>query len=228
MGQTLRIKELYSIERPREKLINYGTSRLADEELLAILLRTGRKGKNAIELAKDILIQLRNNEFSTSSDNAKIISFGKIKGIGIAKACEIIACLELGKRFNSNLKHRAVITPEDMWNESSDIHNAKREHLVIFLLDTRFNLIKKEIISVGTLNENLVHPREVFEPAIKNSAASIVLVHNHPSGISEPSTADLNVTNQIVSAGKILGIEVNDHLIVTSEGWFSFKGNNLL
>ena len=220
----MKIKDLPKVDRPREKLEKYGPERLSNSELLAILLRTGGKGINVVELAKKIL-----GKFS-GSGLAKA-GFKELKntfGLGAAKACEIVACFELGRRLLQNKKSRIYLTPKDVWNELKDIRDNKKEHFVIFFLDARNQEIKREIISVGSLNANLVHPREVFEPAVRHLAAQVILAHNHPSGDPEPSEDDLEITKQLIEAGKILGIEVVDHIIVTKNNYFSFKDGNLI
>lgn len=218
------IRDLPKIERPREKLIQYGPHRLSNTELLAIILRSGKKGENVIELSNKILKKFK-------SENLPILSYKELKdfpGLGPAKACEIIACFELGKRLLKGKTEGFYLHPEDVWKELKDIRDNKKEHFVIFYLDSRNQEIKREVISVGSLNASLVHPREVFEPAVKNLAAQILLAHNHPSGDSEPSEEDLEINKRLSEAGKILGIEVIDHIIVTRNSYFSFKEKELL
>ena len=191
---------------------------------MAILLRSGKKGKNVIELASKILKRF-------SKDKLPNLTFNDLKnysGLGPAKACEIIACFELGKRLLKDKKVKIYLTPKEIWEELKDLRDHKKEHFVIFYLDSRNQEIKREIISVGSLNANLVHPREVFEPAVRNLAAQIILAHNHPSGDPEPSEDDLEITKRLVEAGKILGIEVIDHIIITKTGFVSFKEKGLL
>jgi DNA repair protein RadC len=219
-----KIKDLPKIERPREKLIQYGPVRLSNSELLAIILRSGKKGENVIDLANKILKKYK-------SDNLPCLSYKELKdfpGLGPAKACEIVACFELGKRLLKGKIVGLYLKPEDIWKELKDIRDHKKEHFVIFFLDSRNQEIKREVISVGSLNANLVHPREVFEPAVKNLAAQVILAHNHPSGDHEPSEDDLGITKRLVEAGKILGIEIVDHIIVTRNSFFSFKDKELI
>lgn len=218
------IKDLPKVERPREKLMQYGPEKLSNSELLAILLRSGKKGENVIELANKILKRF-------SKDELPNLTFNDLKdypGLGPAKVCEIVACFELGKRLLKDKKVQIYLTPKEIWEELKDLRDHKKEHFVIFYLDSRNQEIKREIVSVGSLNANLVHPREVFEPAVRNLAAQIILAHNHPSGDPEPSEDDLVITKRLVGAGKIMGIEINDHIIVTKNGFFSFKEKNLL
>ena len=220
----MKIKDLPKVDRPREKLEKYGPEKLSDSELLAILLRTGAKGINVVELARKTL-----GKFS-GSGLAKA-NFKELKntfGLGAAKACEIVACFELGRRLLQNKKSQIYLTPKDVWNELKDIRDNKKEHFVIFFLDARNQEIKREIISVGSLNANLVHPREVFEPAVRHLAAQIILAHNHPVGDPMPSKEDSEITKQLVDAGKLLGIEIKDHVIVSKANFFSFTDHKLL
>ena len=219
-----KIKDLPRILRPREKLLRYGPEKLSNSELLAILLRTGQKGRNVVELAKKLL----QKHGSQNLPNLDVKELKRFPGIGPAKACEIVACFELGKRLLQRKQAEIYLKPKDVWNELKDLRNHKKEHFVIFYLDTRNQEIKREIISIGSLNANLVHPREVFEPAVRNSAAQIILAHNHPSADPNPSKEDFEVTQRLVKAGKILGIEVIDHIIVTKNGFISFKEKSLI
>ena len=218
------IKDLPKVERPREKLMQYGPGKLSNSELLAIVLRSGKKGENVIELANKILKRF-------SKDELPNLTFNDLKdypGLGPAKACEIVACFELGKRLLKDKKAEIYLKPREIWEELKDLRDHKKEHFVIFYLDSRNQEIKREIVSVGSLNTNLVHPREVFEPAVRNLAAQIILAHNHPSGDPEPSEDDLEITKRLVESGKILGIEVIDHIIITKTGFISFKEKNLI
>jgi len=219
-----KIKDLPKVERPREKLMQYGPEKLSNSELLAILLRSGKKGENVIELANKILKRF-------SKDELPSLTFNDLKdypGLGPAKACEIIACFELGKRLLKDKKAEIYLEPKEIWEELKDLRDHRKEHFVIFYLDSRNQEIKREIISVGSLNANLVHPREVFEPAVRNLAAQIILAHNHPSGDPEPSEDDLLLTKKLVESGKILGIEVIDHIIVAKDDFFSFKNKGII
>ncbi len=224
MQEKIKVKDLPRIERPREKLVRYGPERLSNSELLAIILRTGKRGENVIELAEKILKKYGAEKLPhLSLDDLK-----KIKGIGIAKACQIIACFELAKRLLKERKRESYTTPKDVWDQLRNIRDNKKEHFVVFYLDTRGREIVREVISVGTLNESLVHPREVFEPAIRNLCARIIVAHNHPSGDPAPSREDIEITKRLVDAGKILGIELVDHVIVTRDSFFSFKEKGLI
>lgn len=213
-----KIKDIPKFDRPREKMEKYGPGRLSDAELLAILLRTGTKDLNVLKLAQKVLQKFEKEKFvDVSIDDLK-----DIHGLGIVKSCEILACFELGRRMLKEKKSSILLSPKDVWERMEDIRASKKEHFVVFYLDSRNQEIQKEIISVGTLNESLVHPREVFESAIKNNAASIIIAHNHPSGDLEPSQSDIDVTKKLIHAGKILDIKIVSHVIVTKDKWNEF------
>ena len=220
----MKIKDLPKVDRPREKLEKYGPERLSNSELLAILLRTGGKGVNVVELSNKILKKF-------SGDGLPKTTVKELKntlGFGSAKACEIVACFELGRRLLQNKQSALLLSPQDVWEELKDIRDNKKEHFVIFFLDTRNQEIKREIISVGSLNTNLVHPREVFEPAVRYLAAQIIVAHNHPSDDPSPSQEDVVITKQLIDAGKLLGIELKDHVIVSKANLFSFAEHKLI
>lgn len=218
-----KLKNLHKIEWPREKLLYYGAGKLSKSELLAILLRTGTKGVDVVELSKKILRKFP--KFSLA--DANIEELKNTFGLGEAKACEIIACFELGRRMLKGKETNLILSPKDVWENLKDIRDNKKEHFVVFYLDSRNQEIKRNTISVGTLNANLVHPREVFEPAVISSAAQIIVAHNHPSGETEPSNDDLATTKRLKEAGKIMGIEVLDHIIVTRDSFCSLRERNV-
>ena len=219
----MKIKDLQKIELPREKLEKYGPTKLSDHELLAVLLGSGIEGVNVLELSKKI-IALINKIGITKITLDDLL---EIKGLGPAKALQIIAVLELGKRFNND-KKKEVLSPDDVWKLCADIRESKKEHFVAFYLNTQNQLIEKQIISIGTLNTSLVHPREVFEPAVALHAASVIVAHNHPSGATDPSDDDRLVTKRLVEAGSLMGIEVLDHIIVTNDTFLSFKEKGII
>jgi DNA repair protein RadC len=221
-----KIKDLPKVERPREKLISKGAQNLKDEELLAILIRTGIEGKNVLEVARQILRKYSKKRILKMDYNDLI----KIKGVSSAKACTILAALELAKRI---LKIGETTIPviestKDVLAQFSYLRDKKREHLAALYLNARNEMIFKKHLFVGTLNANLVHPREIFEQALLHNAASVILVHNHPSGDPEPSQDDLEITKRIIEAGKIMGINVLDHIIITKTKVFSFKEKKLI
>ncbi len=217
-----KLKDTPKLDRPREKMMKYGPGKLGDAELLAILLRTGTKDLNVLKLSQKILNKFKNSEII----NASIGELKTIHGLGPAKACEIVACFELGKRMLKDKKSSVLLSPKDVWERMEDIRGSKKEHFIVFYLDSRNQEIQREIISVGTLNESLVHPREVFEGAIKNNASSIILAHNHPSGDLGPSQADIEITKKLIHAGKILDIRIISHVIVTKDTWNELENND--
>ncbi len=222
----MRIKDLPKIERPREKLIQKGPQNLKDEELLAILLGTGVEGKNVLEVARQILRKYSKKRLL----KMKYEDISKIKGIGPAKACTILAATELIKRA---LKIQDETLPiiqsvKDMMAQAVYMRDKTREHFMAIYLNARNEMIFKKPMFIGTLNANLVHPREIFAEALKQNAASVILAHNHPSGDPEPSEDDLTITKRLVEAGKIMGIDVLDHIIITKTKVFSFKEKKLI
>ena len=222
----MKIKDLPKSDRPREKLIAKGAENLKDSELLAILLRTGKTGKNVIEIASQILSKYSKKRLLQMTYD----DLSKISGIDSAKATTLLAAFELSKRaLEVNDTNLPVInTARDAAAQLSDMRDLKKEHFVALYLNAKNQLVHKETISMGTLNANLVHPREVFEPALKHSAAQIIAAHNHPSGDPKPSEDDIELTKRLTDAGKMMGIEIMDHVIVSKNSHFSFKEEKLL
>ena len=222
----MKLKELPKVERPREKLIAKGPQNLKDEELLAILLRTGREGKNVLEVAKQILRKYSKKRLF----KLKYEDLTKIKGIDSAKACTILAAVELVKRALKIGEETLPIirSTKDVIAQAVYMRDKAREHLMGIYLNARNEMVFKKPIFIGTLNANLVHPREIFAEALKQNAASVILVHNHPSGDAEPSEDDLTITKRITEAGKIMGIDVLDHVIITKNKVFSLKEKKLI
>ncbi len=221
-----KIKDLPRVEKPREKLIEKGADALKDSELLAILLGSGYKGKNVIQLAKRILSEHPLKKLR----DMPIQNLKKLKGIGNAKACLIRAAFEFSKRaFMVGEDLLPIVKkPKHAANQVTEIRKQRKEHFVVLYLNARNQVIHKETVSIGTLNASLVHPREVFQPAVAKSAASIVLTHNHPSGSTSPSEDDIEITRRMVKAGEIMGIEVLDHVIVSEKGYRSLKEEGLM
>ena len=226
MQKSPKIKDLPKIERPREKLIAKGPQNLKDEELLAILLRTGIEGKNVLEIARQILRKYSKKRIL----KMKYEDLIKIKGINSAKACTILASIELIKRALEVGEETLpkIESIKDVIAQMSYLRDKTREHLAALYLNARNELVFKKHIFVGTLDANIAHPREIFEYALANHAASVILVHNHPSGDPQPSKADLEITKRILEAGKILGIDLLDHIIITKTKAFSFKEKKLI
>lgn len=183
---------------------------------------TGIQGINVVEFSKRIIKKIE----KIGIEKLTLDQLLKIKGLGSAKALLILSAVEFGKRMMT--EKTEILSPHLIWNSCVDICSSQREHFVVFYLDTQNKLIERQIISVGTLNASLVHPREVFEPALSLHAASIIIAHNHPSGNLEPSREDLEVTERLVNAGKLLGIDIIDHVIVVKGRYMSFKQKRLL
>lgn len=223
------IRELPKEERPREKLIKYGESYLSNSELLAILIGTGTKETSSIDLAHKILA-LEKNGIAYLTE-CSVEELCKIPGIGIAKGAQIIAAIELGKRIAIRPKVKKVQISEPGKVATlfiEEMRYLKKEIFKILLLNSKNEIITIEEISVGSLNASIVHPREVFQIAIRKSAAAIILVHNHPSGSTVPSQEDVDVTNRLIEGGNLLGINVIDHLIIGDGNYLSFKERMLM
>lgn len=216
------IKDIPDFDKPREKLAARGPESLSDSELLAILLGSGVKGKDVFQVARAILRKL-------DKDKEKIDVNGlvSIEGVGFARACQIIASFEFARR--RLLKESIVIQKaEDVLPLISHIADKKQEYFICISLNGANEVIGNRVVTVGLLNANQVHPREVFVDAVSDRAASIILAHNHPSGVLMPSPDDITTTNQLVDAGKIIGISVLDHIIITKKGHLSLKERGIL
>ncbi|MDD5451169.1 MAG: DNA repair protein RadC [Desulfovibrionales bacterium] len=216
------IKDLPNFDRPREKLAAQGPEALSDIELLAILLGSGVKGKNVFQVAQSILRRL-------DKDKGKVDlkSLILIEGVGLAKACQIVAALEFARRrFFKNFL--VVQKTKDILPLILHIADKKQEHFLCISLNGANEVIGNRVVTVGLLNSSQVHPREVFADVISDRAASVILAHNHPSGVLKPSPDDIAITEQMVEAGRILGISVLDHIIITKKGYLSFKEKGLM
>jgi len=219
----IALKDIPSEERPRERMLRYGSGVLSNAELLAILLRTGTVEESAIGLAHRVLTESSGlralGEMSTEQ-------FMQIKGIGAAKALQIQAGVELGRRIAGSTRSDAVIirSPQDVTRLlTEDLRYLTKEHFVCLFLNTKNHVIGQETLSIGSLNASIVHPREVFQAAIKRNSAAIVCAHNHPSGDPTPSSQDIDITKRLVEAGEIIGIDVLDHIIIGDNGYISLK-----
>jgi len=217
-----RIKTLPQFDRPREKMEQKGAKALSNLELLAVLLGSGIKGKGVFEVAKDILNLTKDN-----FDSINVETLKNIEGVGLAKACQIMAAIEFAKRFliKEGIK---IKNTEDVVNLTRELKDKKQEYFLSLTLDGASNLIQKRTVFIGTLNQSIVHPREIFADAISDRAAGIIFVHNHPSGDVEPSKEDMALTKRLVDTGKIVGIEVIDHVIIGKDGHFSFQSEGML
>jgi DNA repair protein RadC len=220
----MNIKDLPDHEKPREKLIEKGPQGLKDKELLAILLRTGRKGKSALDIAENILAKYTKKKLTSLGYDDLI----RMPGIDSGKACALLAAFELSHRAFDREDNSlpTVKTAADAVVHLQNIRNNKKEHLVALYLNARQQLIHQETISIGTLDTNIVHPREVFYPAVQNPVSGVIVAHNHPSGDLSPSSEDMEITDRLKRAGEILGIDLIDHIIVTKESFRSLREEN--
>jgi len=217
----MKIKDLPESSQPRERFLKHGPEVLSDAELFAIILRTGVVGENVMEMSNRLISEFGLvNLFECSLKELQVI-----KGIGPNKAMQLLAMVELGKRYDQEKNLVKKITcAEDVFKLfHSDFKNKKQEHFSILMLNTQNNIIKKEPLTIGILNASVIHPREVFKPAIKNSCNKIILVHNHPSGDPTPSEEDLEITRKMIEVGEELDIKVLDHVIIGGDEWWSWK-----
>ncbi len=222
------IKDFPAEDRPRERLIRTGAESLSNQELLAILLRTGTKEESVLELANRLIRHFEGLRFLK---DASLEEMTAIKGIGTAKAVQILAAIELGRRI-ANLQHDAryvIRTPQDGANYvMNDMRFLSQEHFVCLYLNIKNQVIHQQTIFIGSLNASIVHPREVFKEALRRSAASIICFHNHPSGDPSPSKEDIAVTKRLAECGKIMGIEILDHLIIGEKKFVSLRQKGYL
>ena len=211
---------------PRQRLLDEGEEALRDDELLAAALGTGYRGRHVLEVAHEILKQ-RSREELVRLD---VAGWMRIKGIGLSKAAQIVACFELARRgLSKGLDlHLRIERPQDALPLLSTIRDQRREHFYCVYLNARNQVIRGEVISIGSLSSSIVHPREVFYPAIKHAAASVILSHNHPSGDVSPSRDDIKLTRRLIHAGSIMGIDVLDHIILGKDCFLSMKEHGLL
>lgn len=198
------------MDRPREKLAKKGPSALSDFELIKAIVGSGGKTADVNQISKDIQKLLK-----SGVDNLNYDNLSQIKGLGSAKISEILAAVELISRFDKDTNKPVISSAEDVADLVSEIRDKKQEYFVCLTLDGAYRLISKRVITVGTLTSSLVHPREVFADAITDRAAGIIVVHNHPSGILKPSTQDLIITKRLREVGRLIGIELIDHIVVT-------------
>lgn len=227
MSKSFTIHDLPKEERPRERLVKFGEQALSAQELLQVILGRGVAGESVVVTAQKLLSQFGSLQ---KLAEASIEELSSIKGIGLAKATQIRAVFEIGRRLSTqtpSYKSKELTDPKKVYQLiKSKLKDYHKEHFYIIALNSRNHSIAE--VSVGSLDASVVHPREVFAEAIKNKAASVIFAHNHPSGDPEPSEDDLETTKQLTEAGKILGIEVVDHIIVTKNNYFSFKDGRLI
>ena len=223
----VKIKEIPLNDRPMERLINVGANNLSNEELFSILLKTGTKEESAKSVASSLLKEIGDIH---NLENLTLEKLKKIKGIGMSKACTILAAIELARRINTSVEkiNNLKIDSTDLVYKyyKNILSDKKQEYFYCIFLDSKKRVITDKNIFIGTLNGSLVHPREIFKEAVLNSASSIICVHNHPSGIIEPSKEDILLTKRIVSLGLTMGIPVIDHIIIGKDKYYSFFENN--
>lgn len=225
-----KIKNLKIDEKPREKLIQKGPANLSDTELLAIIIRSGGADKSVLDTARELLSNFSGLKNLLEADFEQL---RETKNIGVAKATALIALKEICLRYlESEIKAaevKSINKPEDVYKlYVKTLYNKKKEELHLISLDSRNNIISKDLVSIGTVNETLVHPREVYKLAISKHAASVILLHNHPSGDTRPSDNDISVTKRLAKAGILLGISLIDHIIITNNSFCSLKTSGFL
>ena len=216
-----KLNKLENIDKPREKILKQGVLNLKDYELLAIILGSGTKYKDVLKLSREII-----KEFDKKFDDITLKDLLNINGLGIAKATKIIASIELSKRYILK-KTRKIIKAKDIYDELQIYKNKKQEYFITITLDGANNIIEKRVVSIGIVNQTLVHPREVFADALIDRASSIIIAHNHPSGILEASIEYIKITKKLEESSKILGINLIDHIIISNNGYLSMKEENI-
>lgn len=216
----LTIHDLPNDERPRERMLEHGPKSLSTSDLVAVLLSVGTAKENVLSMANRITREYGERALMHEADAERL---AREVGLPIGKAMQVVAAAELGRRFyaRNDMMLPVVRTARDVFDHAVDMRLLPKEHLRGLYLNAHYKVIHDEVISIGTIDANLVHPREVFRPAVEHAAVAVILVHNHPSGELEPSVADLAVTEQIVEAGTLLGIELVDHVIITKHGYAS-------
>jgi DNA repair protein RadC len=222
----MRIHDFDPDNRPRERLLRSGAASLSPAELLAIILRTGTKNLNIVDTCNELIARYSLEKLA----NITLEELKKVKGIGDAKAMQIVAIFELNKRlhYSRNLNKKIQAARDVFEYMAGRVPDETKEHLFVLHLNTKNQIIKTELVSVGTLNAALIHPREVFKSAIKESSHAIILVHNHPSGDVEPSNADKQVTDLLKQASTVIQIDLLDHIIIGKTGCFSFRESGRL
>lgn len=221
----LRVKDMHTSDRPREKMLEHGASYLTVSELLAIIWGVGTKKEEVLEMAQRAMSEYGEKALAATDNPTKL---SEAANIPISKACQAVAAFELGKRFYSNKNGSPVFirNSQQAHKHLRGIAHSQKEQLRGLYLNSRYQVVHDEVISIGTLTSNIIHPREVFQPAIEYGAVAIIIAHNHPSNNPTPTDDDLSITSQLVTAGKILGIDILDHLIITNDTYFSIMGDN--
>jgi DNA repair protein RadC len=226
--ESFTVHDLPLSERPRERLLKLGSEALSAQEVLAVILGRGTKGESVMMTSQKLLSRFGSLK---GVANASVEELVQTSGIGLAKATQIKAALELSRRLEADTGQtpRPILrSPEDVVAEvRSQLKGKKKEHFLVLCLDTRNRLANRRLVSMGSLDTSIVHPREVFKEAVSSCAASVVFAHNHPSGDPEPSKEDIELTKRLARAGEIIGIDVLDHIIICDNGFVSLKSRNL-
>ncbi len=217
-----KISDLLEMDKPREKLIRNGASSLSDVELLAVLIGKGYSKKDVLQVALDV-----KTRYGEKLDKIEYDELKKIKGIGEVKACQILSSFELARRYFGK-KDVKITFPEDVLPFVRDFRDKKQEHFICISLNGANEIIKHRVITIGQMNFNHVHPRDIFSDILMDHAASVILVHNHPNGNNEPSKDDIELTKRLIKAGELLGIKIHDHIIVSKKGHTSMKEQGLI
>ena len=220
-----KITELPLEERPREKLKKYGPRALKNSELLAVILGRGTKKEGVLEITNRIMKNYGNEAILNETNVEKL---KELLSLNEVHACQIIASFELGRRLFSETKEVYIRNPNEVFNYLRDMGNLNKEHFRGLYLDVKNKIIHDEVISIGTLDRNIVHPRDIFHPAVKSFSAGIILAHNHPSGDTTPSEEDIAITKRMVETGKVMGIDILDHVILGKNGFTSLKEEGLI
>lgn len=222
----MKFNEIIQEEKPREKLKKTGVGSLTNSELIAILLRTGNKNESVDELSTRLLKEIGGIK---KLNEASLNMLTKIKGVGLSKAATVLVSVELGKRIiNSEEEKVKLNTTTKIFNYyKNEFKGVLQEKFYVLLFDAKMNLIERKELYIGTVDSVSVHPREVYKEAIKESAKAIIVMHNHPSGDTTPSKEDIDVTNRLIETGKIVGIDMLDHIIISSKSYYSFYENSI-
>ncbi|MCG8569228.1 MAG: DNA repair protein RadC [Spirochaetes bacterium] len=222
MNSYQKIQKPKITEQPREKLIKRGVKALTDSELISVVLGSGIKGKSVFHLSQELTTL-----FQMTGQNINFQQLAQVSGIGTAKSCQLMAAIEFSRRLFQNDEIK-IQESRDVYQLMKEITMKKQEHFYVLTIDGAGVLINKHLVFIGTLNQSMIHPREIFYQAITDCAAAVILVHNHPSGNLNPSQEDIAVTKRLIKSADLLGIEIIDHIIVSSKGYYSFYNKNLM
>jgi len=216
------IKELHNDDKPREKLVKKGVQALKNDELLSVLIGSGIKGKDVRKLSREIVCMM-----DDSFENISLDRLLNVHGLGVAKASQIVSAIEIAKRYTAQ-SNKKITSAEDVYNELKEFSTKRQEYFLSITLDGASHIINTRTVFIGTLNQSLVHPREVFANAIDDRAAGIIIAHNHPSGTLCASRSDIAITKRLDEVSKLIGIELLDHVILAKDGFYSFTDEGLL